>query len=236
MISNSFITNRYSLTSQFNRPRDTPILSSTPSERHSKVGPVDLWEMKRNFQINFLRNIGLKPHHTLMDFRCGTLRGGLPLIQYLDTGNYTGIEVRHEVLNEAVNELSESGLMYKNPRLVCISDLEELDLGIRYDVIWSFSVLIHLEDSILRQVLKFIGRHLNDQGVLYANVNVGSSTEGKWQGFPVVYRHFEFYKAVFEDNNLTVSDLGYLQEFGHFHPRLSKETQECQRMLCAFRR
>ena len=236
MNSNTFITDRDILMSHYAQSLANTVHFSTPSERHSKAGPADLWEMKRDFQISFLRNIGLKPEHQLMDFGCGTLRGGLPLIQYLDTGNYSGIEVRQEVLDEGILELNESGLKHKAPRLECVTDLSQHELGVRYDVIWAFSVLIHLEDNILREVLDFVSRHLSEKGVFYANVNVGTQPDGSWQGFPVVYRNFDFYKAAFERNNMTVSDLGYLQEFGHFHPRLSQEAQEYQRMLCAVRR
>ena len=68
--------------------------------RHSLVGPPKLWKLKRDFQINFLKNAGLEPQHYLLDIGCGTLRGGIPLIDYLNVGNYTGIERRRKVLEE----------------------------------------------------------------------------------------------------------------------------------------
>jgi len=83
------------------------------SARHSLVGPGDLWDVKRRFQLEFLLGAGLKPHHRLLDFGCGTLRGGLPLIEYLDQGNYVGLDVRTETLKEACHELEESGLDQK---------------------------------------------------------------------------------------------------------------------------
>jgi cyclopropane fatty-acyl-phospholipid synthase-like methyltransferase len=85
------------------------------SVRHALVGPGDLWESKRRFQIEFLLKQGLLPHHRLLDFGCGTLRGGIPLIEYLNDGNYVGLDVRLETLKEACLELEESGLASKNP-------------------------------------------------------------------------------------------------------------------------
>ena len=36
--------------------------SHTKEERrHALVGPANLWKMKRDFQIQFLRDMGLKP-------------------------------------------------------------------------------------------------------------------------------------------------------------------------------
>ena len=99
--------------------------------RHALVGPPDLWEMKRQFQIDFLRGVGLQPQHRLLDLGCGTLRGGIPLIAHLDPGNYAGVEVRRDVLDEGRRELAEAGLAGKSPQLVHCERLAVLDLGRR---------------------------------------------------------------------------------------------------------
>lgn len=206
---------------------------SIQSDRHAKVGPADLWEMKRRFQFDFLLAYGLKPTHKLLDFGCGTLRGGIPLIGYLNTGNYTGIDVREDVIREGIRELDEAGLRYKKPVIECCANLSEINFNTSFDRIWAFSVLIHLEDHILRDALGFISRHLSNDGVFFGNVNIDTRNEGSWLEFPVIYRSFDFYKNIFREHQLIVKDLGTLQEFGHHHPRLSQEEQSRQRMLCA---
>ena len=70
------------------------------TERAQLVGPADLWDMKRVFQINYLKTCGMKPEHKIFDMGCGVLRGGIPIIEYLDQGNYTGFDVRDYVLEE----------------------------------------------------------------------------------------------------------------------------------------
>lgn len=231
-MNNQFITHRDDLLARINTNSPNDTILSTPSFRHSRVGPADLWEMKRQFQIEFLIAAGLKPFHDLLDFGCGTLRGGIPLVEYLNDEKYTGIDVRQDVLEEGIKELSDHGLDHKKPRLECHSQFAELDLRQKFNIVWAFSVLIHLENHILHNVLGFISRHLHTGGTFFANVNISSQTEGSWQGFPIVYRTFDFYKQIFQENGLFVSDLGSLQEFGHYHPRLSKEVQDSQRMLC----
>ena len=232
---NQFNTDPASLIRQFDPNKILPVTLSAPSERHSRVGPADLWEMKRNFQINFLQATGLKPHHRMLDFGCGTLRGGIPLIQYLHKGHYTGIDIRQEVMNEALVELTTANLEHKTPQLECYRDLSELDIQHEFDIIWAFSVLIHLEDHILKDTLAFISRHLTHDGAFFANVNIADHSDGAWKEFPVVYRPLDFYMKAFTDCNFSVTDLGTLQDFGHQHPRLSKEAQDCKRMLCAVR-
>jgi SAM-dependent methyltransferase len=201
--------------------------------RHALVGPPDLWEMKRRFQIDFLRGAGLMPHHRLLDLGCGTLRGGIPLIEYLAPGHYAGVEVRREVLDEGRQELAESGLAGKEPQLVHCSRLAELDLGRTFDVAWAFAVLIHMDDRILDDAVAAVARHLTADGVFYATANVGAEPAGTWQGFPVVHRKAAFYANVFGRHGLVLEDLGSLESFGHVHPRLPVEAQARQRMLKA---
>ncbi len=211
---------------------DASVSDAAASElRHALVGPADLWQMKRQFQIEFLRARGLQPGNYLLDLGCGTLRGGIPLIDYLHEGHYTGLEVRADVLAEGRQELAEAGLLGKNPTLMQCDRLDSLDLPVRFDFVWAFAVLIHMSDSILETALAAVARHLAPGGCFFGNVNIGGSPEGHWQGFPVVCRSWEYYQAAFLRHGLQVKDIGSLTELGHHHPRLGQERMDRQRML-----
>jgi len=188
-------------------------LASPAQRRHSLVGPMREWEKKREFQILFLKRMGLKPEHYLMDIGCGTLRGGIPLIEYLQPGRYFGLESREAVLDEARKELLEHGLEPKVPRLIPSPSLPDLKLEQRFDYAWAFSVLIHMTDEILDGCLLMVERHLNDSGAFYANVNLGEKSDGHWQGFPVVYRTLPFYREAARRHGLDVQDLGTSKSF-----------------------
>jgi cyclopropane fatty-acyl-phospholipid synthase-like methyltransferase len=179
------------------------------------VGPSHLWKMKRDFQIGFLKSIGMAPEHYVLDLGCGVLRGGLPIIEYLDQGHYYGIESRKAVLDEGITALQESDLQSKIPTLLVVDDLSSTTLDRKFDLIWAFSVLIHMEDRILDACLHFASRYLNPNGRMYANVSIGNEKDGRWQEFPLVSRSREFYTSAGERHGLQVVDVGTLQSLGH---------------------
>ncbi|HET7428936.1 MAG TPA: class I SAM-dependent methyltransferase [Gaiellales bacterium] len=189
--------------------------ASPQKRRHALVGPASEWEVKRDFQIGFLKEHGLQPSDRLADIGCGTLRGGIPVIAYLEVGHYHGFEVRAEVLEEARRELAESGLEDKRPVLTQSDDLGSLRLEERFDVIWAFSVFVHLSDDVLGGVLDFVARQLAPAGVMYANVRTGDAEQGQWQGFPVVSRSVDAYREAAARHGLAVQELGTLESLGH---------------------
>jgi hypothetical protein len=188
---------------------------SRSERRFELVGPPELWEMKRRFQIDFLRRMGLQPQHYLLDIGCGVLRGGVPIIDYLEIGHYFGIEARAYVLEEGRKELRESGLEHKNPTLITAEYLAKLSLDRKFDYIWAFSVLIHLKDNILAELMRFVAAHLGRESVFYANVDASDAPDGKWQEFPGVRRPLGFYAENCARNDLQMADIGSLADFGH---------------------
>ena len=196
--------------------------------RHSMVGPAKLWKMKRDFQIHFLRSMKLAPEHYLLDIGCGTLRGGVPIIQYLQESHYYGIEVREDTLDEGRSELEEEALIYKKPKLVQFTDISQLTFDRKFDFIWAYSVLIHMSDDVLGNTFDFVQKHLSKDGAFYANVNIGERKDGEWQGFPIVWKTLDFYGRECTRYGLTHADLGPLRDHGHISNIMS---QDSQRML-----
>jgi SAM-dependent methyltransferase len=193
----------------------TRFRASKREGRHGRAGAPHLWRMQRAFQFEFLQRMGLDKRHQLLDLGCGTLRGGLPLIGYLAAGNYTGIDVRAEVIEEALRELEEAGLEERYPRISHVESLAELDLRASYDYVWAFGVLMHLEDAELETALAFAARHVRADGTFYANVHLGDGRLGAWAGFPVVARPLDWYRARAYEAGLTADALGRLCALGH---------------------
>jgi SAM-dependent methyltransferase len=204
-------------------------LRTRPSARHAEVGSADLWAITRRFQFDFLLSRGLRPEQRLLDIGCGTLRGGIPLIDYLGEGNYTGIEARGQILTEAHKELAEAGLEHKRPLLIHASEPAGLQLDAPVDYAWAFEVLIHLSDELLDGYLDLVARSLAENGQFYANINLGDRADRKWKEFPWVWRPREFYEEHAARRGLAMRDVGTTGELGH---KTGGFKQEEQMMVC----
>lgn len=191
------------------------IFYSTKEKRHELVGPPKLWKMKQQFQIDFLKRQELQPHHQFIDIGCGTLRGGIPIIHYLEKGHYCGVDVREEVIKEALKELKEENLEDKAPHVQQFNHFDDLQFAQSFDIMFAFSVLIHMSDDISESCIKFVSNNLAKGGVFYANVNFGDRPDGNWQGYPIVFRSLEFYENIASKYHLKVEAIGTLLELGH---------------------
>ncbi len=188
------------------------------------AGPERLWIFKRRWQIQFLLSQGLKEEHVLLDLGCGPLRGGIPIIEHLDVGHYHGLDLKRECIVAAKMELEVNGLKWKQPRL---NTLQLVTPWMKFDFIWCFSVVMHVEDDELSIFFDFIKNSLLPEGVCFLNVNYGKKTEyTKWKEFCVNFRSFNFYAI--HAKGLSVEEFGTLESLNH---KSGNELQDRQMLL-----
>jgi predicted TPR repeat methyltransferase len=163
-----------------------------------------------------------------LDLGCGTLRGGIPIIKYLDTNCYTGIDIRENVIHEARKELMKHRLQVKNPDVRSFGTFDEIQFDQKFDVVFSFSVLIHMTDPVLEECFNFIYQWMNQAGVFYANVNIGVQDDRQWQEFPITFRDLLFYSTIAAKCGLEMESMGPLAQWGH---HTGDSLQDAQQML-----
>lgn len=130
-----------------------------------------LWEEIGKLQLGFLIEQGLKPEHYLLDIGCGSLRGGVCFIDYLDVGHYYGIEKEESLLRAARNiELSKYGLEHKKPHLLLIDDfdLRSISQDVQFDFMLAQSVFTHLTPDMIELCLSRVMPRLRPAGAFYA--------------------------------------------------------------------
>jgi SAM-dependent methyltransferase len=129
------------------------------------------WDRIGRLQFDFLKDAGLKPHHSLLDVGCGCLRGGIHFIGYLDRGNYVGIDINQSLLVAGYDiELAKAGLQERLPRenLLCIGDFGFQRIGRRFDFALAQSLFTHLGFNHIRRCLESLADVMEVGGVFFA--------------------------------------------------------------------
>lgn len=127
-----------------------------------------MWDEMGKLQFDFLVEQGLKPEHYFLDVGCGSLRGGLHFIRYLDVGHYYGIDVDRELLRVGRKQLRKGGLAEKDPSLVEMDDFSFSSLGRSFDYALAQSVFTHLPLNSIIMCIVNIEQVLNPGDLFYA--------------------------------------------------------------------
>jgi 2-polyprenyl-3-methyl-5-hydroxy-6-metoxy-1,4-benzoquinol methylase len=179
------------------------------------VGPPGAWAVSSEFPLKFLTHVGLEPHHKLLEIGCGVLRGGIPLIRYLNANCYTGYDIRTQSIELAHEQLAKNRVADKNPSLFVSSEFgRDVLEDRRFDRVLAFQVLYHLEDHLARECIAATAEFIERGGIFFANVNVVGHP-AKWMEFPYVQRPLEFYESLASQSGLEMKVLGQLGEYGY---------------------
>ncbi len=173
-------------------------------------------DYRRRWQMQHLKELGVVPTTRFLDYGCGKLRLGWPLIEYLDAGNYTGVDIDQSILEYGRQRTSKDQV--RRAKRPSFRSFEELIASSEtpYDVAWAFAVLIHLDDYRLNEMLSTVRNCICPVGGrLYATVNIGKRWSGPWQGLPVVYRPMASWRTFAKTHRFTVGDHGALSSLGH---------------------
>lgn len=125
-------------------------------------------------QFTLLTMLGLREHHTLLDFGCGALRSGRFFISYLQKGNYFGIDPNAWLIHEALEqEIGLSLVGLKAPKFRFNSDFH-LDLFTqRFDYIQAHSVVTHASHAMIMRLFKQVHTVLQMTGIFVGTFKSG---------------------------------------------------------------
>lgn len=190
------------------------------------VGPPGQWQARRDLQLTLLSEFGLTENSHFLDLGCGSLRLGLPLIDYLLPRQYTGVDVDPDCIAAAQRLIDLFDLQGKSPNIIQSESFgyEELSGRTTFDFVWIFQVFIHLPDELVRKAMKAISSLLADRGASYGTAVVDDRLEtltlrGKWRHYAYVHAPFNYYRDRAAEVGLTLTAIGVIDKDGWVEPK-----------------
>jgi SAM-dependent methyltransferase len=141
-----------------------------PASEHytAYVGPPDQYDFMGGSQFALLFLLGLREHHKLLDFGCGSLRAGRLLIPYLDVGNYFGIEPNAWLIEDALARQLGGMERLKTPHFSHSDSFEADVFGESFDFILAQSIFSHSGPALTAKALRSFARSLAPEGLCAA--------------------------------------------------------------------
>jgi cyclopropane fatty-acyl-phospholipid synthase-like methyltransferase len=133
------------------------------------VGPPEQYDFMGATQFRLLTTLGLREHHSLLDFGCGSLRAGRLFISYLLPGRYCGLEPNRWLVDAGIDEqIGRSMLELKRPTFLYHSDFSATRFGVIFDYILAQSIFSHSGREIVSKSLAEFKMCLAPNGLVVA--------------------------------------------------------------------
>ena len=130
-----------------------------------------LWEEVGKLQFDFMVRRGLQPDHRLLDLGCGSFRGGVHFVPFLDPGKYFGFDRNQSLMNAGYDkEIVPAGLADRLPRenLVADDNFDFSKFPVAFDRVIAVSVFTHLTLNLVRVCLERLAESVVAGGEFYA--------------------------------------------------------------------
>jgi cyclopropane fatty-acyl-phospholipid synthase-like methyltransferase len=141
-----------------------------------------MWKEMGEMQLKFMKEQGLQPDHELLDIGCGSLRGGIFFIGYLNEGKYSGLDLNSSLIKAGHSEIKKAGLIPKKPTLLVNDSFQFHLFNKKFDYAIAQSVFTHLPVNVIQRCLINLEQVLNPGGKFYATF---FETESKFDVSPV---------------------------------------------------
>ncbi|MHC4273353.1 MAG: class I SAM-dependent methyltransferase [Planctomycetota bacterium] len=183
------------------------------------VGPPDRYDLMGASQFRLLCTLGLRAHHRLLDFGCGSLRAGRLFIPYLNPGGYFGVEPNRWLVEDAVErELGADIIRIKRPTILDHDTFSCREFGIRFDYILAQSIFSHAGRDLILRGLKEFDACLEPHGITAVTFVIDDSGGREYEGSGWVYPDLTPYTTVTVERLIAEAGLAGIR-IPWFHPR-----------------
>lgn len=132
-----------------------------------------MWSEIGKLQFEYVKNNGLRSDERFLDIGCGCFRGGAFFIEYLNSGNYYGLDISQDLLDVGYNvELKKLGLQSKQPKnnLHCTEQFDASIFQVEFHYALALSLFTHLTINHIRLCLAQLASVMESGGEFYATV------------------------------------------------------------------
>jgi len=146
--------------------------------------PGSWWEDVGKFQLQLLQTHGCTPQSKVLEIGCGCLAAGHHIIDFLNPGNFVGIEPNSWLVDAAINEANLLPMVTeKKPIFLSNYDFDASSTGMKFDYIISHSILSHAGFDQLGQFFQAVSKVLEPGGILLASIRLAEQDSGhlEWQ-------------------------------------------------------
>jgi len=131
-----------------------------------------MWKEIGKIQTDFLKQEGMQRDDCLLDIGCGSLRGGVHMIEYLNKGMYIGMEKEEKLIEDGVKkELGMDKFEEKRPQLIVSSKFHFWRCLRTPTYAIAQSLFTHLPPRMIKECLSELEKKMDEGGKFYATFN-----------------------------------------------------------------
>lgn len=146
---------------------DAKVLPPGAEHYTAYVGPPQDYDLLGASQFRLLCALGLREHHDLLDFGCGSLRAGRLFIPYLTASKYHGVEPNRWLIDDAIErEVGQDQIRIKQPIFLHNADFTVGGFGKAFDFILAQSIFSHTARDLALQLLREFRQALKPGGLI----------------------------------------------------------------------
>jgi len=135
-----------------------------------------MWDELGKMQFDYVLTQGLEPSDCLLDIACGSLRGGVHFINYLEPGNYLGIDKEQTLIDLGIEQEIGRGIYeLKKPEFAVSGSFEFEKFSKKPQYSLAQSLFTHLDSSDIRKCLLNLRRFVEPGHVCLVTFFEGDS-------------------------------------------------------------